>query len=257
MAQRTTSPPGSLADPRIEPVGRAAREPRPRGRSGQGFWGITAGDPRHLRVLVAGRHDPAEVLSWAVEELGHTMIAWDADAETAGALARRAEPDVALVGGGPDRMQALGLIEEIAHTATCPVIAITAVPDRTFARAAGRCGAFACSHGGDADELQSVIDISMERFADYQSLQGAFQRRALIEQAKGILMARHGLDAAGAFAQLRDHSRTSGRKLADIAGLIVDSHLLLPPSMTQPRTRARPAEAGARLPPAGYAGARA
>src|SRR6185437_11389539 len=53
--------------------------------------------------------------------------------------------------------------------------------------------------GEDAEELQSAIDITLQRFAEYQSLQGAFGRRALIEQAKGILMARHSLDADRAF----------------------------------------------------------
>jgi AmiR/NasT family two-component response regulator len=80
---------------------------------------------------------------------------------------------------------------------------------------------------GDADELQSAIDITLQRFAEYQSLQGAFGRRALIEQAKGILMARHSTDADGAFDMLRNHSQHNGRKLVDVAQAIVDSHLLL------------------------------
>jgi response regulator NasT len=80
---------------------------------------------------------------------------------------------------------------------------------------------------GDAAELQSAIDITLQRFAEYQSLQGAFGRRALIEQAKGIMMARHAVDADGAFELLRDHSQHNGRKLVDIAQAIVDSHLLL------------------------------
>ena len=80
---------------------------------------------------------------------------------------------------------------------------------------------------GDAAELQSAIDITLQRFAEYQSLQGAFGRRALIEQAKGILMARHSTDADGAFELLRDHSQHNGRKLVDVAQAIVDSHLLL------------------------------
>jgi hypothetical protein len=32
--------------------------------------------------------------------------------------------------------------------------------------------------GGDAEDLQSAIDITLQRFAEYQSLQGAFGRRA-------------------------------------------------------------------------------
>ena len=96
---------------------------------------------------------------------------------------------------------------------------------------AARRGVFAYIVDGDAAELQSAIDITLQRFAEYQSLQGAFGRRALIEQAKGILMARHSLDADRAFDMLRGHSQHNGRKLVDVAQAVVDSHLLLlPPS---------------------------
>jgi response regulator NasT len=74
----------------------------------------------------------------------------------------------------------------------------------------------------------------LQRFAEYHSLQGAFGRRAIIEQAKGILMARHGINAERAFEMLRDHSQHNGHKVVDVAQAIVDSHLLLaaPPPLT-------------------------
>jgi AmiR/NasT family two-component response regulator len=49
----------------------------------------------------------------------------------------------------------------------------------------------------------------------------------VIEQAKGILMAHHAVDADRAFEMLREHSQHNGNKLADVAASIVDSHLLL------------------------------
>ena len=60
------------------------------------------------------------------------------------------------------------------------------------------------------------------------ALEGAFGRRALAERAKGILMERHSIDEATAFAMLRDHSRDANRKLVDVAAAIVDGHRLLP-----------------------------
>ncbi len=109
----------------------------------------------------------------------------------------------------------------------CPVIALLTAKDPVYVREAAKRGVFAYIVDGDAAELQSAIDITLQRFAEYQSLQGAFGRRALIEQAKGILMARHSTDADGAFEMLRDHSQHNGRKLVDVAQAIVDSHLLL------------------------------
>jgi GAF domain-containing protein len=52
-------------------------------------------------------------------------------------------------------------------------------------------------------------------------LQEALESRALIEQAKGILMARERCSADQAFALLRQVSQTSKRKLRDVAAAIV------------------------------------
>jgi len=111
------------------------------------------------------------------------------------------------------------------------VIAILHADDPAYVHEAARRGVFAYIIDGTADELQSAIDITLQRFGEYQSLQGAFGRRALIEQAKGILMARHSISAESAFDRLRDHSQHNGRKLSDVAAAVVESHLLLlPPS---------------------------
>jgi ANTAR domain-containing protein len=57
----------------------------------------------------------------------------------------------------------------------------------------------------------------LRRFAKYHNLEGAFGRRAMIERAKGILMAIHGIDEQEAFEMLRSQSQHNGRKLVDLA----------------------------------------
>ena len=54
-------------------------------------------------------------------------------------------------------------------------------------------------------------------------LQEAISSRAVIEQAKGVLMAREGLDADGAFSRLRTWSQHRNVKLRDIAKEVVES----------------------------------
>lgn len=54
-----------------------------------------------------------------------------------------------------------------------------------------------------------------------RNLQRALQSRAVIEQAKGILMAQRGISAEAAFELLSMYSQTSNRKLRDIARDIV------------------------------------
>src|SRR3990172_11327758 len=108
------------------------------------------------------------------------------------------------------------------------------MPRLAYVREAARRGIFAYIVDTTPEELQSAIDITLQRFAEYQSLQGAFGRRAVIEQAKGILMARREIPAEKAFDIMRDHSQHNGRKLIDVAQAIVDSHLLLLPPAPAP-----------------------
>ncbi|HUE06854.1 MAG TPA: GAF and ANTAR domain-containing protein [Acidimicrobiales bacterium] len=56
-----------------------------------------------------------------------------------------------------------------------------------------------------------------------QNLERALQTRGVIEQAKGILMARTGTDADQAFEALRRASQRSNRKVSDLAQEIVAS----------------------------------
>jgi response regulator NasT len=185
---------------------------------------------QHLRVLIANeRRDRLELLAQVVAGLGHEVIAREIDVTAVGAVTAREEPDVALVGLGLSSEHALDLIEQIVHESSCPVIALLSAEDPVYVRAAAKAGVFAYLVDTKPEELQSAIDVTLRRFTEYHNLQGAFGRRAVIEQAKGILMARNLVDANRAFELLREHSQHSGQKLADVAAAIVDSHLLLMP----------------------------
>jgi response regulator NasT len=189
----------------------------------------------HLRVLIANeKRDRLELLAQVVIDLGHDVIAREIYVKEVGVVTAREQPDVALVGLGESSVHALELISEIVREAACPVIAILHTDDPAYVHEAARRGVFAYIVDGTPDELQSAIDITLQRFAEYQSLQGAFGRRALIEQAKGILMARHSLSADRAFELLREHSQRNGRKLSDVAAAVVESHLLLVPPPPRP-----------------------
>jgi AmiR/NasT family two-component response regulator len=190
---------------------------------------------RHLRVLIANeRRDRLELLAQVVVGLGHDVIAREIYVKEVGAATARESPDVALVGLGSSSVHALELISEIVREASCPVIAILHADDPAYIHEAAKRGVFAYIIDGTPDELQSAIDITLQRFGEYQSLQGAFGRRAVIEQAKGILMARYSINADRAFEMLRDHSQHNRRKVSDVADAVVESHLLLLPPAPLP-----------------------
>jgi GAF domain-containing protein len=54
-------------------------------------------------------------------------------------------------------------------------------------------------------------------------LQGALNSRAVIEQAKGVLIGQHGLSAQAAYVQLRDQARAQRRKLVAVSAELVRS----------------------------------
>ena len=189
-------------------------------------------EPEHrLHVLIVDeRDDRLATFTVIVENLGHD-VARGVDIEQVGPLSRSAGADVALVGLGLDGAHALGLISAIVQEAACPVIALLDVADPRYVNEAAKRGIFAyVVIGGEPGELQNALDITLRRFAEFQNLQGAFGRRAIIEQAKGILMARNSVDADEAFALLKTHSQQTGQKLVDVAEAITQTHQLLPPA---------------------------
>jgi response regulator NasT len=185
----------------------------------------------HLRILIANeRRDRLELLAQVVAGLGHEVIAREVDVREVASVTAREQPDVALVGLGLSSDHALDLISEIVREAFCPVIALLSAKDPQYVHEAAKRGVFAYIVDTTPEELQSTLDITLQRFTEYHNLKGAFARRAVIEQAKGILMARHAINADKAFELLREHSQHNGNKLADIAASIVDTHqLLMPP----------------------------
>jgi AmiR/NasT family two-component response regulator len=184
------------------------------------------------RVVIANEEPKRlEALAEVVAVLGYEPVLWGAapDEATSG--------DVALVGRNGQDELAFSLIASITHERSCPVVAALPEPDPGYVREAARAGAFGYFVGLDADDLASAVEIALDRFSEYHGLQDAFARRAVVEQAKGILMAVHGVDQSGAFDLLRAHARSHSRKLVDVADAVVESHPLLVPSWARPSQR--------------------
>jgi AmiR/NasT family two-component response regulator len=132
----------------------------------------------HLRVLIANqRTDRLELLARVVSGLGHEVIASEIHVSDVGAVTARERPDVALVGLGESSEHALDLITEIVRGSFCPVIALLEAYDAEWIGKAARRGVYAYIVDSRPEELQSAIDITLRRFAEFQGVQGAFERR--------------------------------------------------------------------------------
>lgn len=103
---------------------------------------------------------------------------------------------------------------------TFPLEPASAAPDREDLEAVARVGEMATrelSRRVERDELSSTID----------QLRQALDSRVVIEQAKGFLAASHDESPADAFSRLRDHARSSGARLHDVARKVIDHDLEL------------------------------
>jgi AmiR/NasT family two-component response regulator len=188
-----------------------------------------------LRVLLADQKaSRLDEIAEVVAELGHTVVARLFDVADVAEATRRELPDVAIVGLGENNQHALNLISELVKTAACPVIADIATEDHEFIDNAARRGIFAYVQHGSRPELAHALDIVLRRYAEFSRIHGALGRRVIIEQAKGILMERHGIPAEDAFADLRNRARNTNTTVLGIAEAVVTTYPLF---STNPRPR--------------------
>ena len=136
--------------------------------------------------------------------------------------------------------------------------AVQALPMRLRDQVIGALNLFRAAPGAfDADSVQvgqaladvATISLLHERSMRHidtlnEQLQTALNSRVIIEQAKGKLAERLGVDMDQAFTLLRERARTSNRRLSDLARAFVDgTEALTGPAASrpqQPRPGSRP-----------------
>jgi response regulator NasT len=191
-----------------------------------------------LTVLVADEDTEAlRSTARVLGELGHTVTAYAVSVRQAAERIAEEDPDFSVVAVHDDPEHALDLIDELSAAARGPVVAVVEGGGGDFlARAAAR-GIDSFARSEDHGEMQGAIEVALRRHrqeadlaARVDQLETALERRALIERAKGILMERHHIDERAAFGMLRDHARSRGRKVVDVAASVAEGHALLPRS---------------------------
>jgi AmiR/NasT family two-component response regulator len=197
----------------------------------------THSDEKHLRILLANdREEELRELGLVLEALGHDVTPFAVSVSEATELIAREDPDLAFVVFDGDDAHGLALISETVEFASGPVLVTMREIEtpRTIAQAADM-GIAGYVDSWAPDDLQGAIEVAMARHRDERrlldkvsQLESALERRAVIERAKGILMERHSVDDRRAFELLRDHSRSGGRRVVDVAQSVLDGHALLP-----------------------------
>ena len=190
----------------------------------------------NLRVLIADEDESKlEGLRMTLEELGHEVIPFAVSVREAAELIAREDPNLTIVMVHQDDEHALSLIAEAVEYASGPVIATVRDGDANFVARAAENGISAYVEGTAPQSVQGAIEISLRRYSEAEKLagkvdqlEGALERRVIIERAKGILMERHDADERRAFELLRENARSNSRRVVDVAQAVVDGHALLP-----------------------------
>src|SRR5215213_2919041 len=174
----------------------------------------------NLRVLIADEDEDAlEVLRATLDQLGHEVMPFAVSVSEAAELISREDPNLTIVMVHQDDEHALSLISEAVEFASGPVIATVRDGDADFLARAAEHGIAAYVQGTDPEPVQGAIEVALRRYREtanlagkVDQLEGALQRRVVIERAKGILMERHSADERQAFELLRENARANSRR---------------------------------------------
>jgi AmiR/NasT family two-component response regulator len=191
---------------------------------------------RNLRVLIADENEPAlRRLHGVLSQLGHDVTPHAVSVSAAAELIAREDPDLAIVVVHNDDQHALALIAEAIEYASGPVIALVPDADVAFLARAAELGISAYAESMEPESVQAAIEVAVRRYREtnrlnekVEQLESALERRGMIERAKGILMERHDVDERKAFELMREQARRSGRRVVDVAQVVLDGHPLLP-----------------------------
>jgi response regulator NasT len=190
----------------------------------------------NLRVLIADEDEAQlETLRATLESLGHEVVPFAVSVSEAAELIAREDPNLTIVMVHQDDEHALSLISEAVEFASGPVIATVRDGDADFLARAAEHGISAYVEGTNPQSVQGAIEVALRRYRETEQLagkvdqlEGALERRIVIERAKGILMERHSADEREAFTLLRENARSGSRRVVDVAQAVIDGHALLP-----------------------------
>ena len=186
------------------------------------------------RVLVA--EDEALIrldLREMLEEEGFEVVAEVADGESAVRLATELRPDLCILDVKMPSLDGIPAAEQIVGARVAPVVILTAFSQRDLVERAREAGVMAyLVKPFESKDLLPAIEMAVSRFAEIVALEGEvadltgrLEARKLVDRAKGILQAQHGLSEPEAFRWVQRVSMDSRRSMRAVAQDVVDGVL--------------------------------
>lgn len=183
----------------------------------------------HRIVLIDNNVERAEILREALASEGQIVVdifGWSA---LSWQRLENLQPDVIIAEAGSPERDVLEHIVFLSETLELPVVVLGAPEDEDTMRRAIRAGVAAyVAHGISAQDIAPILRVAALRYAEYRQLrkelkdtQNALSERKQIEKAKGILMRDLQIDEAEAYRRMRRLAMDKGKKLGEIAEMVI------------------------------------
>ena len=179
-----------------------------------------------LRIMLVDA-DPQrmDLLMNTLQDAGHWVAMCGDETGNLCEHVHEIQPDVIIIGTDSPTRDTLEHLCMIDRDEPRPVVMFTHDNDTQKMRAAIRAGVSAYIIDGlTGSRVQSIIDIAIARFEEYQILKNELEKatitlaeRKQIERAKGFVMNQRGCSEDEAYRLMRKMAMNSNKKLADIA----------------------------------------
>lgn len=189
-----------------------------------------------LRILIADDETLITMsLSTMLQSIGHCMVARARTGQEAVEKAKELSPDLILMDIKMDDMDGLEASRLILAEQAIPIIILTAYSQMDLIEKADAVGVSGyLVKPVSENDLLPAITLARSRFKQLRTLEhevgdlkGALKARKLIEQAKGILMEKEGIQEAEAFRRIQQQSRNQNIPMAKLAEAIITASKLL------------------------------
>lgn len=184
------------------------------------------------RILVADdEHLVAEVISKSLATLGYEVVGPVANGEQALDLARREQPDMAILDIRMPKVDGITAARALSAEMDLAILMVTAYSDEAYVRDSCEIGV----HGyvlkpTSTEQLRVAIAMAWARFHQQRSmakevtrLRTSLERRKVVEQAKWILVEKCGLTEADAHRRLQRQARDHRKTMSEVAESILES----------------------------------
>ena len=189
-----------------------------------------------LRImLVDEQPERFKLLNETLTDCGYTVVANINAHENIYAALEQCKADVIIADLDSPGRDTLESLQEVTRERPRPIVMFTNDGDADTIEMAVKSGVTAyVVEGIKADRIQSILDVAISRFREYQLLRNELEQtrlqlteRKVIEKAKGILMSNRGMDENQAYQALRKMAMDRNLKISELARSIIAAAELL------------------------------